>query len=445
MSFPKYPRYKNSGVEWLGEVPEDWEIAPMKLLATLKGRLGWQNLRADEYTEEGPYLVTSEHLVQDRVAWDHCYHVTNERYAMAPEIQLRAGDLLMMKDGAAMGKLGYVDELPGEACLNSHLLLFRPRDKRVTNRFLYYVLGSPAFAVYMGRERTGSTFFGISQQSIGNFSLAVPPACVVNDIVRFLDRETAKIDALIAEQQRLIELLKEKRQAVISHAVTRGLDPDASMRPSGVEWLGHVPAHWEVKSFQRCVAIAEGQVDPEAAPYADLPLIAPNHIESGTGRLVEVTSAAEQGAESGKYLCERGDVIYSKIRPALRKACIAPAQSLCSADMYPLRGMHGLLNAFLFWYLLSEPFSALAVLESERVAMPKINRESLKPVQLPVPPPAEQEQIVAYLCVETMKLDELSAEAEKAILLLQERRTALISAAVTGKIDVRGIAQAEAA
>jgi type I restriction enzyme S subunit len=197
MSFPRYPKYKDSGVEWLGEVPEHWEVTPLKHLASLKGRLGWQGLRADEYTEDGPFLVTSEHFANDRIEWHRCYHVSRERFEIAPEIQLRPHDLLMMKDGAAMGKLAYVDDLPGRACLNSHLLLFRPRSGHFRNRFLYYVMGGPCFKTYLVRERTGTTFFGISQESIGAFPFVVPPIAEQTRIAAFLDRETAKIDGLV--------------------------------------------------------------------------------------------------------------------------------------------------------------------------------------------------------------------------------------------------------
>jgi type I restriction enzyme S subunit len=258
-------------------------------------------------------------------------------------------------------------------------------------------------------------------------------------ITDLLDRETAKIDALVADYRTLIELLQEKRQAVISHAVTKGLDPSVPMKDSGVEWLGEVPEHWVVLTMQRCVAVAEGQVDPRESPYIDMLLIAPNHVESGTGKILEFETAAEQGADSGKYLCDAGSVVYSKIRPALRKVCIAPQACLCSADMYPLQGRCGLSNFFLLWVILSEQFSSLAVLESDRVAMPKINRESLKAVRIPMPPMSEQHNISSFLADETAGIDSLITDAQEAITLLQERRTALISAAVTGKIDVRGL------
>jgi type I restriction enzyme S subunit len=198
-----------------------------------------------------------------------------------------------------------------------------------------------------------------------------------------------------------------------------------------VEWLGQVPAHWEVRRFQRCVDVKEGQVDPESDEFSLLPLIAPNHVESGTGLLKILESAADQGAESGKYLCRAGDVVYSKIRPALRKVCIAPVRCLCSADMYPLSGHSGLTNDFLYWSLLSEHSSALAALESQRVAMPKINRESLKGLSVMLPPLAEQQAVAAFLRSETAKIDALVAEQRRLMDLLTEKRQAVISQAVT--------------
>ena len=214
----------DSGVEWIGKAPAHWDVQPLKYVSKMKGRLGWQGLRADEYTEDGPFLVTSEHFTNDQIDWNRCYHVSPERYAMAPEIQLRDCDLLIMKDGAAMGKLAYVDCLPGAACLNSHLLLFRPLNGRFENRFLYYVLGGQGFRTYMHQTRTGTTFFGISQESIGSFTFALPPISEQRQILDFLNREMFKIDELTSEATRAIDLLQERRTALISAAVTGKID-----------------------------------------------------------------------------------------------------------------------------------------------------------------------------------------------------------------------------
>ncbi|MEA4856551.1 MAG: restriction endonuclease subunit S [Solidesulfovibrio sp.] len=202
-------------------------------------------------------------------------------------------------------------------------------------------------------------------------------------------------------------------------------------KDSGVEWLGEVPEHWELSRFSKKVFIAEGQVNPEESPYLDMFLIAPNYIESGTGRLLSKETAAEQGAESGKYFCMNGDVIYSKIRPSLAKVVMASEDCLCSADMYPLRGKGGVCNKFIYWVLLSRWFIAWSVLESDRVAMPKINRESLNSCLLCLPSLPEQQGIATFLDAQTSKLDALIAKKRELIAKLQEKRAALITRTVT--------------
>lgn len=268
--------------------------------------------------------------------------------------------------------------------------------------------------------------------------IPVAPLEEQNAVVDFLDRETAAIDAFIADQEVLVALLAERRAATISYAVTNGLVPTAPRKESGVDWLGSVPAHWTVNRFSRCVQINEGQVDPEKTPYVDMVLIAPNHVQSGTGVLVGRESAGAQGAVSGKYLARQGQVIYSKIRPALAKVVIAPSPCLCSADMYALdANPRALSNQFLKWILLSRAFTDYAIDQSARVAMPKLNHETLKAAPIWYPPLTEQRAIVDYLDRETSQIDGAIADAREAIALSKERRFALISAAVTGKIDVR--------
>lgn len=293
----------------------------------------------------------------------------------------------------------------------------------------------------------------IRKDTLLNIPIPLPPLSTQNTIATFLDTETAKIDGLIKDYEELITLLQEKRQALISHAVTRGLselvspdDPEfgewakpVKFKDSGVEWLGEIPEEWEIIRFGHAVYIQEGQVDPTDEAYLNTILIAPNHIESGTGRLLLCESSVEQGAESGKYCCKSGDVIYSKIRPKLAKATIAPCDCLCSADMYPLSGMDNFISQYLLYFLLTSEFTDWAVLESERVAMPKINRESLSSVKIPKPQLIEQNAIGKFLNRELNEIDILKDETESAISLLKEHRSALITNAVTGKINVEAL------
>ncbi|WP_282039372.1 restriction endonuclease subunit S [Halomonas alimentaria] len=430
MTFPKYPEYKDSGVEWLGEVPAHWQVLPLKAQFQVVG--GSTPSPDEEHWGGQVTWVTPADLssLPSLEVGASSRQITKKGLASCGATLVPSGSLVL-STRAPIGSLA-IASVP--LCTNQGCKSLVPANGKET-RFFAYLLRNCTEALNVRGK--GTTFLELSGDELSSFKVTVPPQNEQATISNFLDHETARIDALVEEQQRLIELLKEKRQAVISHAVTKGLDPDVPMKDSGVEWLGEVPAHWEVMKFVRCVDIAEGQVDPKLESHRGKILIAPNHIESATGRILYLESAEEQGAESGKYVCRPGDVIYCKIRPALRKACILGIVALCSADMYPLRPFDGITSEFLLWTILSEPFSRLAVLESERVAMPKINRESLNEIYMAIPPANEQEDIDRYISEETCRLDKLTSIAEDSVRLLAERRSALISAAVTGKIDVR--------
>lgn len=258
-----YPEYKDSGVEWLGEIPAHWAL-PLKLkyLSGLKGRLGWQGLKASEYTDEGPYIVSSAHFKEHKIDWSICPHVTSERYEMDANIHLAQGDILLMKDGASMGKIGYVDRLPGKACLNSHLLLLRPirQNNAVTydSRYMFYFLICAPFQNFVQVSGTGATFNGVSQNSIENYKVCLPPLSEQAAIVRYLDHADRPIRRYIAAKRKQIALLNEQKQAIIKQAVTRGLDPNVRLKPSGVEWLGDVPEHWEVWQIGHLAKVGNG-------------------------------------------------------------------------------------------------------------------------------------------------------------------------------------------
>jgi len=433
MSFPKYGAYKDSGVEWLGEMPEHWGVAPLKYNSTCNDQ-ALSDSTPEDYELE--YVEISDVDEVQGITGTNSYI-----FADAPSRARRIvqdGDVLISTVRTYLRAIAPVVDPPNNLIASTGFAVIRPQEDGLIGNYLGYLLRAEWWIAEIISQSVGVSYPAINASDLVGIKVPVPATSEQTQIARFLDHETARIDALIAEQERLIELLKEKRQAVISHAVTKGCDRTVPMKDSGVEWLGEVPAHWAVINFQLVVSIAEGQVDPSIKPYSEMVLIAPNHIESRTGRILSVETAEEQGADSGKYLCQAGDVVYSKIRPALRKVCIATEDSLCSADMYPMRGHSGMSNDYLFWFILSEPFSAFALLESDRVAMPKINRDSLGRLKVVRPPLSEQAEIAVYLNTETVRIDALVEQAKEGVKFLQERRSALISTAVTGKIDVRG-------
>lgn len=412
-------------------------LAAEEKAAFVDGPFG-SDLKSSDYLDEGVPLIQLNNIRDSKHLMQNMKFVSEEKKQELFRHIAIPGDIVIAKMADPVARAAIVNEAYQQYVIVADCVKFTPNLKLINLRFLVWAINCDYVRINAELVSTGTTRVRINLGELKKLKIPYPSEPEQIAIANFLDHETAKIDTLIEKQQQLIQLLKEKRQAVISHAVTKGLNPNAPMKDSGVEWLGQVPEHWHIKKFNHCVSIRNGLVDPTADPYRDYTLIAPNHIESGTGKILGLETAAEQGADSGKYICKKGEVIYSKIRPALAKVCISRNdETICSADMYPMAGMGGLSNEFLFLTLLSNWFTSLVILESDRVAMPKINREKLAEVKIPVPPEEEQRCIQNYVFDKTYAIDELLNKAFLAIEIMQERRTALISAAVTGKIDVR--------
>lgn len=217
---------KPSGIDWIGDIPAHWEVnSKMKYISSLKGRQGWQGLKAEEYTDEGPHVLSSAHFNNYIIDWDKCPRVSYERYLMDHNIQLSVGDILLMKDGANMGKLAFVENLPGPACLNSHLLLFRSLKNKQGEpfydpRYMFYHMMCREFQDYVKINGTGATFLGISQESIGNYPICLPSIQEQREIAKFLDEKSLEFDKAIVSQEKQIEKLKEYKSVLIDSAVT---------------------------------------------------------------------------------------------------------------------------------------------------------------------------------------------------------------------------------
>jgi type I restriction enzyme S subunit len=364
------------------------------------------------------------------------HDIVNYQFEDAPSRArriVRDGDVIISTVRTYLQAIAPIEDPPENLIVSTGFAVVRPSNV-LDHRFCKYALRANRFLWEVESRSTGVSYPAINASDLGDIKMSLPEIGTQRLIANYLDRETVRIDGLIAEKGRMLALLEEKRAALISRVVTRGLDPRAPLKPSGQEWLGEIPAHWPTTKFSWDVFISEGQVDPEDGRFSEMILIAPNHIESRTGQVIYTETSADQGAISGKYLCRKGDVIYSKIRPALRKAALADEDCLCSADMYALRPSERLLPNYLQYFLLSEDFSTWAELESARVAMPKINRETLSAIRIPVPPLPEQEHIVTEIRKGTERIDLQRKAIRESIDLLKERRAALITAAVTGQI-----------
>ncbi|TWH23286.1 type I restriction enzyme S subunit [Rhodococcus rhodochrous J45] len=428
MTWPAYSEYKSAGVEWLDQLPAGWEMQKLRRICPLT--TGWTPPSGDEASYRGENLWANISDLGPRVLEAPERRISDEA-VMRARIPVSPKGSLLFSFKLSIGQVSFAGQ---DMYTNEAIATFR-KSPRLDLGFAYY---SFPYALV---KNASENIYGaklLNQELMYAARIPLPPLDEQRGIAEFLDRETAKIDALIGKQEQLIATLREDRTATITHSVTKGLDPNVEMKDSTVEWLGAVPAHWTVSRFSRHIAINAGQVDPRLEPYRDMILIAPNHVEAGTGRLVSTETAADQGADSGKYQVTAGQVIYSKIRPNLSKVVIAPTDCLCSADMYGLAADPDQLSTdFMLYMLLSQPFTDYVIDSSMRVAMPKVNHDSLGAAPVWIPPKDEQVEIARYVEARCARIDALIAKSTEMIETLREYRSALITDAVTGKIDVR--------
>ena len=347
--------------------------------------------------------------------------------------KVRSGDILISTVRTYLRAIARVDEASPDLIASTGFCVVRPSDD-VNSGFLGWVAKSEPFVSEVVARSVGVSYPAVNASELVTIDMPLPPLDTQRRIARFLDEKTARIDGLIEKKRTLLDRLAEKRQALITRAVTKGLNPDAPMMPSGVDWLGDTPAHWSLVPFKWRCRVQSGQVDPQKPEYAEMMLIAPDHIESSTGRLHQVTSAEEQGAISGKYLCPEGAILYSKIRPALRKVALYGGECLCSADMYAIDSGRDLVREYLFYFLLTDAFTSYAELESLRVAMPKVNREALGVVPIPIPSLDEQGEIAQFCKGVDRDHNDATDKVRDSIARLEEYRSAQITTAVTGQL-----------
>lgn len=422
----KYEAYKNSGIEWIGQIPEGWSVIPMKHYFYMKGRIGWQGLKADEFTEDGPYLVTGTDFVNGKVCWERCYHISEERYNEAPEIHVEKGDLLITKDGT-VGKLALIDEKPEKVSLNSHLLILRPTKNNVDNHFVYWALQSINFKDYTGLASSGSTMASLSQEKIGEYLLLFPSPSEQQAIASYLDYKVGQIDASISAINTQIDDLKSYRQSIINEAVTKGLNPNVPMKDSGVEWIGLIPEGWEVLKEKYIFENLDYLREPISSESRERN----NPIYDYYGASGVIDKIDHYNVE-GKVLLigEDGANLVMRNLPLIYKAV---GRFWVNNHAHILKPKVGIDYDYMYYTMEAADYMPFIT----GAAQPKLSQENLNRVSYPVPPFSEQKSIASYLDVKTLKIDAAITSLEQQREDLNSLKQSIISEAVTGKIDIR--------
>ncbi len=426
--YQAYPEYKDSGVEWLGPVPFDWSVTKLKYTVSIFGRIGFRGYTVNDIVDEGAgaLVLSPSNVINDQFSLEKRSYLSWKKYYESPEIMVAEGDILMVKTGSTFGKSTIVENVDEPMTINPQMALMKA--SKIDPRYLSYLLNSSLIKAKIDISNTGSGMPTMTQENINAFPVPLPCNDLTIKIANFLDHETAKIDILIDKQQQLIQLLKEKRQAVISHAVTKGLNPNAPMRDSGVEWLGEVPEHWVVLRLKDTCDLISKKVE-----INNQKVVALENIESWTGKYLKTDS--NYSGQDVEFIV--GDILFGKLRPYLAKVYLAKEQGVAFGDLLVYRPKKELLNKYGFYLLTHEGFINTVDSSTYGSKMPRASTEFISEMTVVLPPIQEQEQIIVYVDSTLERFDNLVLKAEAAIELMQERRTALISAAVTGKIDVR--------
>lgn len=439
-----YPAYRPTGIEWLGEIPTHWRVSRLKYAATLNPSVSeLRRLAQDTEVSFVPMEAVGEYGGLNLSLTKEFADIANG-YTYFSE-----GDVLVAKITPCFenGKGSLAEGLLNGVAFGTTELHVMRCGPSLDKRFTFYLTLGDAFRKLGEAEMYGAGGQKrVPESFVADLAHPIPPPTEQRAIAAFLDRETAKIDALVAKKERLIELLQEKRTALISRAVTKGLDPNVPMKASGVEWLGEIPAHWEVKRLKHLAGkIGSGKTPKGGAEvYVDegTMLIRSQNVHFGGLRLSDVVYIdAATDAEMAASRVKEGDVLLNITGASLGRCCTAYLdgsnanvnQHVCIVRPEQLRDY----PSFLAYSVESDSVQDQIFNNENGVSRDALNFEQIGDLVLARPPMAEQRAVVCHLDREAAKLDALIARIQDAIKYLKELRAALVSAAVAGRIDVR--------
>lgn len=442
--YPSYPAYKDSGVEWLGEIPAHWDVERTNSILDRNDSGVW----GEDSDDDGIIVIRSTEQAIDgkwKITEPARRRLTTVEYATS---RLQEGDLVVTKSSGSslhIGKTSMVTE-DVEAlncCFSNFMQRLRVNESSIPGFVLYVLNGETGRKQFEYLSATTTGLANLNGDLIGRVRFARPPRREQRTIAAFLDRETAKIDALVAKKERLIELLQEKRTALITRAVTNGLDPNIPMKNSGVEWLGQIPEHWNVKRLKYLVAepLQYGANEPAESIDRSLPryIRITDICDDGTLRDDSFRSLPEEIAKP--YLLSDGDILFARSGATVGKSFrynSSWGRAAYAGYLIRARTDQGAVQSeFVSYYSQSRVYRDWLLNNFIQATIQNVSAERYSNLWVSVPSIHEQRAIAAHLDREKRKIDALAAKVREAINRLKELRTALISAAVTGKIDVR--------
>ena len=437
--FKKYPKYKPSDIEWIGEIPEEWEFKKTKYCFNYTTGFTPPTGQSEYYNGDHIWITISD--MNQKYLSDSSTKLSDkaiEKYK--PDVTPKGSLLFSFK--LSVGKVAFAGT---DVYTNEAIISIIPNEN-VNLDYYFYILPDQLL------RNANENIYGaklLNQELIKNASIIFPPPAEQTAIANYLADKTAKIDTLIEKKKKLIELLKEERTAVINQAVTKGINPNVKLKPSGIEWLGEIPEHWEVKKLKYVAKVQSSNVDKKTIE-GEVPILLCNYVDVYKNEFIDDSfnfmEATATAKEIGKFILHEGDVLITKdsetpddiANPAYVKQDFNNV--ICGYHLAQIKpNKSQLLGEFLFRLFQSKTFNSHFEVSANGVTRFGLPLDSITDVKVSFPKLDEQIQIVQYIETETKRIDGTISKIEKEIELLAEYRTALISEVVTGKIDVRNM------
>ena len=429
----KYNAYKDSEVKWIGEIPEHWEITPLKFCFKV---LSGATPKSTElsYWEDGNinWITPADFKTEDRFISDGVKKITKEGFMSCSTTLIPSGSIIFSK----RAPIGSVVINSNEVCTNQGCLSCIPKDD-ISSLFFYYIMS--VSQKYFDMLGTGTTFNEISANVFKNVHLPVPPLSEQQAIASYLDAKTEKMDQMIAKAEKKIEYLGELKQSLITRAVTRGLNPNAPLKDSGVKWIGDVPEHWEIAPLKYFTHIKTGSTPPtlnqEYYESEDINWFTPGDFESLT---LKKSGKMISNKAKDDYACKifpAGSVYIVGIGATIGKVASCSESASCNQQINVLIPIKDKIDCRYLVYCMNSQKEGI-LLSANMVTLPIINQTKMGQLPIPIPLYAEQQQIATYLDIKCSKIDYIIAAQKKKIAYLQELKQSLIANVVTGKIKV---------
>ena len=442
-----YSKYKDSEIEWVKQIPSAWEICKLKYTALGKEQcfIDGDWIESKDISTDGIRYLTSGNVGPLKYKEQGNGYITEDTFRKLECKDVYEGDILISRLNEPISRACIVPNLNSRIVTCVDNVIYRPDCNRFNKKYIVYVLNCTPYTEKANLSARGVTMHRVSRTMLGNFYIPVPSIAEQQAIASFLDAKTKPIDDIIAKREKQIELLEEMKSAVVSRAVTKGLNPDAKMKGSGIEWIGEVPEEWEISKV-KYIANVCGRIGYRGYTTNDLVsagegalTIGGKHITHNYLNLSDPDYISwEKYYESPEIMLEKGDIVMAQ-RGSLGKSALIDRE-IGEATINPSLVILKRIKAngvFLHYYLISNMMQDYINLINTATAVPMISQNQIENIPVALPPLSEQQAIVSYLDSETSKIDSRIAKRRKQIELLQEYKQALITAAVTGKIYVR--------